>query len=96
MMKRCPTCGMTTAFAHVVRGELIAALGAQPAGLVLALATVLAAGLSLSVAVTGKVWAVNWYRVPPTHVTLACVLLVLGSWAYKIIAGYVQGTLPSG
>lgn len=90
----CPTCGMTTAFAHSLRGELLSAFHAQPAGLALALATVLAASIALSVLVTGKVWAVNWYRVSPTRVALAAVLLVLGAWGYKLAVGVITGTLP--
>jgi len=92
----CPTCGMTTAFAHTVRGELLSAFHAQPAGFALALATILAACVSLGVAVTGKVWAVNWYRISPTRVTLAVVLLVLGGWVYKLAVGVISGTLPVG
>ncbi|MFN6312692.1 MAG: DUF2752 domain-containing protein [Planctomyces sp.] len=34
---RCPTCGMTTAFSHFVRGHWLAALQANPAGALLAL-----------------------------------------------------------
>jgi hypothetical protein len=90
----CPTCGMTTAFAHTMRGELLSAFRAQPAGLALALATVLAAAVSLGVATTGKVWAINWYRVSPAQVTLAIVVLVLGAWGYKLAVGVISGTLP--
>ena len=90
----CPTCGMTTAFAFAMRGELRSAFNAQPAGLALALITVIAASLSLSIVVTSKVWAVNWYRVSPTRVTLAAVLLVLAGWGYKVVAGLISGTLP--
>ena len=92
----CPTCGMTTAFAHAVRGELISAFNAQPAGLVLALVAILAASVALGVAATGKVWAVNWYRISPALVTLLAVLVVLGGWIYKIAAGVFEGTLPAG
>lgn len=92
----CPTCGMTTAFAHTVRGELWSAFRAQPAGLGLALALVLAASVSLGVVVTGKVWAVNWYRVSPTRVTLGVVLFLLSGWVYKLAAGVISGTLPLG
>lgn len=90
----CPTCGMTTAFAYSVRGKLLSAFHAQPAGLALALVTVLAASVALSVLVTGKVWAVNWYRVSPARVALAAVLLVLGAWGYKLAVGMITGTLP--
>lgn len=92
----CPTCGMTTAFAHTVRGELGSAFHAQPAGLVLALGTIFAAGISLGVLITGKVWAVNWYRVSPARVTLVMMLLLAFGWAYKVVTGVLDGTLPVG
>ena len=92
----CPTCGMTTAFSHAVRGELLAAFSAQPAGLAFALATVMAASVSLGVLLTGRVWVVNWYRVTPLRVTLTIVLIVLGGWVYKLVVGLISGTLPVG
>ena len=85
---------MTTAFAHTVRGSFGSALTAQPAGFALALATVLAASVSLSVLATGKVWMVNWHRVTPVRVTLTIVLIVLGGWVYKLTEGWLTGTLP--
>ena len=85
----CPTCGMTTAFSHTVRGELWSAFTAHPAGLLLALATVAATGLSLGVVVTGKVWRLNWYRIPPTRITVAVLMIVLGGWAYKIVTNVI-------
>ena len=90
----CPTCGMTTAFAHTVRGELILAFKAQPAGLALAIATILVASVSLGVVATGNVWVVNWYRISPARVTLLVILVVLGGWLYKIVVGVLDGTLP--
>ncbi len=92
----CPTCGMTTAFAHTVRGELGLAFSAQPAGFAIALAVVFAASVSLGVVITGKIWVVNWYRVSPMWATLAILLLVLGGWLYKLAAGLMSGTLPVG
>ncbi len=92
----CPSCGMTTAFAHTVRGQLWSAFQAQPAGLLLALTTTTTLALSLSVLLTGRVWRVNWYRVPPTRVTVAALLALLFGWAYKVIAGLITGTLPFG
>ena len=90
----CPTCGMTTAFAHAVRGEWIRAFNAQPAGWALCVAVMAVAGLALSVLITGKTWRVNWYRVSPVWTTLALVGLLLGGWGYKIVAGLLDGTLP--
>lgn len=92
----CPTCGMTTAFAHTVRGELGSAFFVQPAGFMLALATIAAATLSLAALLTGKVWHVNWYRVPPTRVTIAVLLVVLGGWIFKIATGTTLARFPIG
>ncbi len=92
----CPTCGMTTAFAHTVRGELGSAFLAQPAGLLLALATVTAVVLSLTVLATGRVWAVNWYRVSPLGVTIAVLAVVVAGWAFKVTLGLLSGRLPVG
>ena len=90
----CPSCGMTTAFAHAVRGDLLAAFHAQPAGMVLAMVTMVVAGVSLNVLITAKVWKLNWYRVPPVLVPVAVVLLVVCGWLYKLCAGLVSGTFP--
>ena len=85
---------MTTAFAHAVRGQLVSAFHAQPAGLALAVGTVVAASLALSTVLTKRVWAVNWYRVSPTWVVLGAVFLIIGGWVYKLASGIVLGTLP--
>ncbi len=79
-----------------VRGELWSAFNAQPAGFLLALATIAATGLSLAALLTGKVWHVNWYRVPPTRVTIAVLLIVLGGWIFKIATGATLARLPIG
>ncbi len=92
----CPTCGMTTAFAHAVRGELFYAFHAQPAGLALALLTMLIVLVSTSVVITGKVLAVNWYRVSPAKVTLVAAAVILTGWLYKLVVGLMMGTLPVG
>lgn len=80
----CPTCGMTTAFSHAVRGELVRAFHAQPAGLVLALGCGLVAVLAVSTLVTGRGWRVNWYRVRPLWCTVALAVILLLGWGYKI------------
>ena len=80
----CPTCGMTTAYAHFVRGQWLSAFKAQPLGLLLALATVVAAVMAVSVVITGKTWLPNWYRINPLHVILTMVGLIAASWAFKI------------
>ena len=90
----CPTCGMTTAFSHCVRGQWISAIVVQPAGFVLALATIAAAFVSLAVLATGRVWVVNWYRIPPARVAVCAVVLMLSSWGFKVLHGIGTGGLP--
>ena len=51
---KCPHCGMTTSFAHVVRGQWIQAFEANAAGLLLAATGVVLAGWGITVAVTGR------------------------------------------
>ncbi|HMN95511.1 MAG TPA: DUF2752 domain-containing protein [Phycisphaerales bacterium] len=50
----CPTCGMTTAFAHAADGDLLESFRCQPAGAVLAVVTAMVLLSSLLVAVTGR------------------------------------------
>lgn len=89
----CPTCGMTTAFSHAVRGKFLSALSVQPAGLVLALAVAASAVASLRVLIMGRGW-----RLPrgftPARIALALVAVILLGWMYKVVSGVMDGTLP--
>lgn len=90
----CPTCGMTTAFAHTVRGHGLRAFWAQPAGFVLAVATIaltLCAGYTVC---RGRWPRFGWHFVSPFRLFLALLALFLGAWAFKIGAGLLDGTLP--
>ncbi len=81
----CPTCGMTTAFAHTVRGNLPQALRAQPMGVLICLGLLAGSLASLEAAVTGRRWSVNWYRVSPQKAVIVFVLLFAAAWGYKIL-----------
>lgn len=90
----CPTCGMTTAFAHGVRGQWLRSFHAQPAGFLLFLATLTAVGISLSVLVTGRTLRLNPQRLTPVRIALMVVGLLAAGWAYKLIAGLWSGVVP--
>lgn len=90
----CPTCGMTTAFAHAVRGELFGALAAQPAGLVLVVLLMTVAALAAHTVLTGRSWTVNWWRVSPVWIPSMLVGLIVAGWVYKLVAGVATGRLP--
>jgi hypothetical protein len=69
---RCPTCGMTTAWAHGTRGELSAALVANGGGAVLLAVTIVAAPWLIASATAGR-----WLGARPTS---GILLIVGGAW----------------
>ncbi len=79
----CPTCGMTTAVALAVRGNLPGAFLAQPMGLLIALGASVGFWAGLHVAVTGS----NLGRLAAGLLAPRVVWIIAGvaavSWAYK-------------
>lgn len=90
----CPTCGMTTAFAHTVRGQWLRAFWVQPAGFVLALGTIGLAGVSLWTLIRGRWPRIRLRLVTPHRLFVGLLVLLLGAWAFKICTGLADGTLP--
>ena len=82
----CPSCGMTTAFAHAADGHLLASFLTQPLGFLLALGTAMALLLGSFVAVTAA----------PVHRPLAGLVrprtgwlvlaMALAAWGYKVLS----------
>lgn len=82
----CPTCGMTTAFAHAADGNLLQSALTQPLGCILALLCAMAVIVGVYVAVTGSpvlrmlgsIWRprLGWMM-------LAVAML---AWGYKILS----------
>jgi len=84
---RCPSCGMTTAWAHVVRGQAVAALRASVGGSLLAL-TALAAGPWL----VGSATCGRWLVTAPHEglivaVGLTIVVVTLVDWTLRLSFG---------
>ncbi len=90
----CPSCGMTTAFALVVRGRLLEAARAQPMGAILALVTIAVGLACLLAAVTGRYPMINWYRVNPVRFVWWAAAAFILAWAATIALGLLDGTLP--
>ena len=80
----CPTCGMTTAFSNTVRGRLIQAFLAQPAGLILAIATMAAVLLSGWTVLFGRMPRIAMWLPGPYLFCLILLFLLLGGWAFKL------------
>lgn len=81
----CPTCGMTTAWSHTVRGELPSAFMSQPLGMLLALSAIAVAIGGLVTAMTGYSFNWLWYRFLPSKIFIVVAVLALLSWGFKIL-----------
>ncbi|MCA9250052.1 MAG: DUF2752 domain-containing protein [Phycisphaerales bacterium] len=81
----CPTCGMTTSFALMVRGRVIQSFTTQPLGAMLALATFGVLLLGIRALFTGRSWRINTYRCTPLRIICGGVLITLAAWGYKIL-----------
>lgn len=81
--KPCPTCGMTTAFAHAAHVGFWQGFKTQPMGLILALLTAAGFWGALHVVLTGSHLGPVCARIlsPPVLWTLAGMLVA--AWAYK-------------
>ena len=91
----CVTCGMTTAFSHVVRGQILPAFAAQPAGALLALGCIVTLALGGWAALTGKgqnqfAHLLNKACVHWAGILMIVVGAVLGSWLFECILTYRQ------
>jgi len=81
---RCPSCGMTTSWAHLTRGHLLASLRANSGGTLLGIASVVCGPWLLVSGLLGR-WIV---RPPSEWVTLAAGLAIIGvtliDWAIRL------------
>ncbi len=80
----CPTCGVTTAAAHLVHLEPLQALVAQPFGAALAAAGLWLAAKGALTAITGRPLVERMARWPHGRLLLWTAALLLVSWAYKV------------
>ena len=81
----CPTCGMTTAFAHAANARFGAAAGTQPLGALLAVLASAAFWGSVHVGATGsRIGAVSAAMIRPATLW-ALALLAVAAWIYKIL-----------
>ena len=88
----CATCGMTTAFAHAVRGEMAAALSVQPAAAALALVAGVLALLSATALVGGADLRPVFAATVRPRLLVPGLLFVGVAWGYKLCV--VTGAWP--
>jgi hypothetical protein len=80
----CPGCGLTTAFAHMVRAQWSSALHASPVGVILCALTVAAVPLSLWASV--RAWSLSdtCVRWRISNVGLAMTALAFAQWSIRV------------
>jgi hypothetical protein len=80
----CPSCGMTTSFAWLVRGNLVASVYVQPMGAALALLTCVAFWVCLHIAITGHALHQVFGMIPGRYVVAPLLVLAVLAWAWKV------------
>jgi hypothetical protein len=85
---------MTTAFAYTVRGRLFRAFMAQPTGMLLAIATIATAVVASWSLATGRAPRISIPILSPYRLFTILLVLLIGGWAFKIVVGLANGTLP--
>ncbi len=81
----CPSCGMTTACTHAVRGAWWTAVKTQPAGAALALLCAMAAIVSAYALLTGRPVERHLHWLWRPAILWGAVVLFLAAWAYRLI-----------
>jgi len=87
--KPCPSCGMTTAFAWFVRGRLDRSWGANPAGVLLAAASLALIPWLVAGAARGRTCFTRSLERPLIGLLVATVALSLLSWTVRLLLGRV-------
>jgi len=83
--KPCPTCGMTTAFAHAADGDLLASFTAQPFGALLAILTAATFWGGVHVATTGSRLDRLYVVLLQSRSLWIAGVLLLAAWGYKLL-----------
>ena len=86
----CPFCGMTTAFAHMARGNVREAFLAQPMGAVGFVATMLLLPIAVGGALTGKDTVGRILRLPWGRFSKTIVAMFAVAWVFKIVVMWVR------
>jgi hypothetical protein len=85
--RKCPTCGMTTAFAWFVRGRLDRSWEANPAGVLVAPVCLALVPWLLAGAARGRPIGCRSVETPLVGLVVALVALSLLSWTIRLVLG---------
>lgn len=79
----CPSCGMTTSFAHFARGNLLASFYVQPMGCLLAFLAAATFWISGYIALTGRPVTRLLRIVPTKRLLIAFLSFAVAAWVWK-------------
>jgi hypothetical protein len=75
---------MTTAFCHLVRGNLLGSFYVQPMGAAIGLLTAVTFWIGLYIALSGKPAHRLILLIPPRYYLIPLMVLAIGAWGWKI------------
>jgi len=78
----CPTCGMTTAFSHLVRGQIVSAVKVQPAGAVFAIVCLITVIVTIYINLSHRRPDFFWMAMHWQKIFYGTVGLFLLSWLW--------------
>lgn len=81
----CPTCGMTTAFAHAAHGEILASIAVQPFGGLLAIAFACLVLIGAWAAISDMPLGPILRPLSRVSTLVTLLALLLGAWVYKLL-----------
>jgi hypothetical protein len=83
----CPSCGMTTCFAHFVRGQWVSAARANPAGVLLALVCAVQIPWCWASAWLGRYWMLDEPDLALVWMAVSLVGVTLLQWGVRLMMG---------
>ncbi len=82
----CPSCGMTTSFAHFTRGQFRESAGANFAGLLLAIVCAIQIPWCVASAWRGRLWKVSQPNVVAMWLLISFCVISAALWIFRLIA----------
>ena len=84
---RCPSCGMTTSWSYMVRGQPLNALRSNAGGAVLAISAMIATPWLLTASVRGKWLGGRLNDGWLLYLTATAVVVTLMDWSIRLLVG---------
>ena len=81
---RCPSCGMTTSWAHYVRGNWVKSVQSNTGGMLLAMSATLAGPWMLVSGLLGRWWLWHPNEWIIVAVAVVIVIVTLCDWGYRL------------